>query len=143
MCPASTWRVVLPDLPVQVPRMQGRETRVRPDVQVSGATSRRKGSRAEVAVVHALRRAGWQADTSRNVLEGRRTGDDIVWDGPASIEVKDVAKMDLSAWLRQAQENAGERVGVVVHKKRGTADAAGWYCTLTFGDLLRLIGEDR
>ena len=107
-----------------------------------GATSRRKGSRAEVAVVHALRRAGWEADTSRNVLEGRRTGDDIVWDGPASIEVKDHAKMDLAGWLRQAEENAGDRVPVVVHKKRGTADRAEeWYCTMTFGDLLRLIGD--
>ena len=108
---------------------------------MSGATSRRKGSRAEVAVVHALRRAGWDADTSRNVLEGRRTGDDIVWDGPASIEVKDVAKMDLAGWLRQAQDNAGDRVGVVVHKKRGVAQAEGWYCTLEFSDLLKLIGD--
>jgi hypothetical protein len=106
---------------------------------MSGSTSRRKGSRAEVAVVHALRRAGWDADTSRNVLEGRRTGDDIVWDGPASIEVKDVAKLDLSGWLRQAQDNAGERVGVVVHKRKGKAKAEEWYCTLTFGDLLRLL----
>ena len=108
---------------------------------MSGAASRRKGSRAEVAVVHALRRAGWQADTSRNVLDGRRTGDDIVWDGPASIEVKDVAKLDLSGWLRQAQANAGDKVGVVVHKKRGVADAEGWYCTLAFADLLWLIGD--
>ena len=95
-------------------------------------------------MVHALRRAGWKADTSRNVLEGRRTGDDIVWDGPASIEVKDHAKMDLAGWLRQAQENSGDRVPVVVHKKRGTADRAEeWYCTLAFGDLLRLIGESK
>lgn len=108
---------------------------------MSGSSSRRKGSRAEVAVVHALRRAGWDADTSRNVLEGRRTGDDVVWSGPCSIEVKDVARMDLAGWLAQAQANAGERVGVVVHKKRGVAQAEGWYCTLTFGDLLRLIGD--
>ena len=108
---------------------------------MSGAASRRKGSRAEVAVVHALRRAGWDADTSRNVLEGRRTGDDIVWDGPASIEVKDVTKLDLSGWLRQAQQNAGERVGVVWHKKRGTADAEGWYVTMTGQDFLRLLEE--
>lgn len=108
---------------------------------MSGSSSRRKGSRAEVAVVHALRRAGWDADTSRNVLEGRRTGDDVVWGGPCSIEVKDVARMDLAGWLAQAQANAGERVGVVVHKKRGVAQAEGWYCTLTFGDLLRLIGD--
>jgi len=109
---------------------------------VSGSASRRKGSRAEVAVVHALRRAGWDADTSRNVLEGRRTGDDIVWDGPASIEVKDVAKTDLAGWLRQAQENAGDRVGVVWHKKRGVANAEGWYVTMSGEDFLRLIGDE-
>jgi hypothetical protein len=107
---------------------------------MSGATSRRKGSRAEVAVVHALRRAGWQADTSRNVLDGRRTGDDIVWDGPASIEVKDVARLELAAWVKQARENAAGRPAVVWHKKRGTADPAGWYVTMTGDDFLRLIG---
>ena len=108
---------------------------------MSGSASRRKGSRAEVAVVHALRRAGWEADTSRNVLEGRRTGDDIVWDGPASIEVKDVTKLDLSGWLRQAQDNAAGRPAVVWHKRRGVADAEGWYVTMTGQDFLRLIGE--
>ena len=108
---------------------------------MSGSSSRRKGSRAEVEVVHALRRAGWEADTSRNVLEGRRTGDDIVWDGPASIEVKDQAKLDLSGWLRQATTNAHGRPAVVWHKKRGTADAEGWYVTMTGADFLRLIGE--
>ena len=110
---------------------------------MSGSASRRKGSRAEVAVVHALRRAGWVADTSRNVLDGRRTGDDIVWDGPCSIEVKDVTKVDLSGWLRQAAHNAAGRVPVVWHKKRGTADAEGWYVTMTGADFLRLIGEER
>ena len=90
-------------------------------------------------MVHALRRAGWDADTSRNVLEGRRTGDDVVWDGPCSIEVKDVARMDLSGWLAQAQANAGKRVPIVVHKRRGKGKAEDWYCTLTFGDLLRLL----
>ena len=109
---------------------------------MSGSTSRRKGSRAEVAVVHALRAVGWAADTSRNVLEGRRTGDDIVWDGPASIEVKDVAKMDLAGWLRQAQDNAGGMPAVVWHKRRGVADAAGWYVTCSAADWLRMIGTD-
>ena len=108
---------------------------------MSGATSRRKGSRAEVAVVHALRRAGWTADTSRNLLDGRRTGEDIVWDGPASIEVKNHATMDLSGWLRQAQAQAGDRPAVVWHKKRGTADPEGWYVTMTGADFLRLIGD--
>ena len=109
---------------------------------MSGSTSRRKGSRAEVAVVHALRRAGWTADTSRNVLDGRRTGDDIAWNGPASIEVKDVVALDLSGWLRQAQANSGGQPAVVWHKRRGTADAEGWYVTMSGADFLRLIGEN-
>jgi len=91
-------------------------------------------------VVHALRRAGWKADTSRNVLEGRRTGDDIVWDGPASIEVKDVTRLDLSGWLSQAQENAGDLPAVVWHKKRGQGQAEGWYVTMSGEDFLRLLG---
>lgn len=110
---------------------------------MTGSASRRKGSRAELAVVHALRAAGWQADTSRNVLGGRRTGDDVVWDGPASIEVKDVARLDLSGWLRQAAANADGRPAAVWHKRRGVADAAGWYVTLTGEDFLRLIGPAR
>jgi hypothetical protein len=107
---------------------------------VTGSASRRKGSRAEVAVVHALRRAGWKADTSRNVLDGRRTGDDIVWDGPASIEVKDVTRLELSGWLTQAQANAQGRPAVVWHKKRGKSAAEDWYITMSGADFLRLIG---
>ena len=108
---------------------------------MSGSASRRKGSRAEVEVVHALRRAGWTADTSRNVLDGRRTGDDVVWDGPASVEVKDVAKMDLSGWLRQAQSQADGRPAVVWHKRRGHAQAEAWFVTMSGADFLRLIGD--
>jgi hypothetical protein len=111
---------------------------------VSGSTSRRKGSEAEVAVVHALRRAGWKADTTRNVMGGRRIGDDIAWDGPASIEVKNDKNMDLSGWLRQSQANAGDRIAVVWHKKRGVpnTNAEGWYVTMTGADFLALIGDE-
>jgi len=110
---------------------------------MTGATSRRKGSRAEVAVVHALRRAGWTADTSRNVLDGRRTGEDIVWNGPASIEVKDQVNLDLSGWLKQAQAQAGDRPAVVWHKRRGAADPEEWYIAMSGKDFLRLIGDTR
>jgi hypothetical protein len=137
---------VLPALRVPLRRVPIREVRLRPVAEggvVTGSASRRRGSRAELAVVHALRRAGWQADTSRNVLDGRRTGDDVVWDGPVSIEVKDVARLDLSGWLRQATDNAGDRPAAVWHKKRGTADAEGWYVTMTGEDFLRLIGRAR
>jgi Holliday junction resolvase len=106
---------------------------------VSGATSRRKGSAAELAVVHALRRAGWEAVTSRNVQGGRQGGPDIVTDFPVAIEVKDQAKQELSAWLRQAEAQAFGVPAAVVHKKRGKGQAEDWYCTMTFGALIELI----
>jgi len=52
-----------------------------------------------------------------------------------------VVKTDLAGWLRQAHENAGDRVGVVWHKKRGVANAEGWYVTMSGEDFLRLIGD--
>jgi hypothetical protein len=64
-----------------------------------------------------------------------------VWDGPASIEVKDHAKLDLAGWLRQAQENADDYPAVVWHKKRGTANAEGWYVTMSGEDFLRLVSS--
>ena len=108
-------------------------------VRMSGASSRAKGQRAEREVVHALRRAGWAAMTSRAVLGGTQRGADIVSDFPAVIEVKDQAKLDLAGWLRQAQDAAGGDPAVVVHKRRGVGDAEGWYVTTDLRTLLRLV----
>jgi len=108
---------------------------------VSGATSRRKGADAELDVVHALRRAGWQAVTSRNVQGGRQGGPDIVTDFPVALEVKDQAKQELSAWLKQAEAQAFGVPAAVVHKKRGKGQAEDWYCTMTFGALLELVAN--
>lgn len=110
-------------------------------VRMSGAASRSKGQRAEREVVHALRRAGWTAMTSRAVLGGTQRGADIVTDFPAVIEVKDQARLDLSGWLRQAQDAADGDPAVVVHKRRGTGDAEGWYVTTDLRTLLRLVAE--
>jgi hypothetical protein len=71
---------------------------------VSGASSRRKGNRAEVDVVRVLREAGFQAETSRAARGGFQSGEDIASDFPASIEVKNQTRMDLSGWYGQAVE---------------------------------------
>nr|DAP04927.1 MAG TPA: HOLLIDAY JUNCTION RESOLVASE HOMOLOGOUS RECOMBINATION [Caudoviricetes sp.] len=58
------------------------------------------------------------------------------------IECKDVARMDLPKWTREAQveaENVGALVGVVVHKRHGVAKPSQQWCTLTLGDLARLL----
>ncbi len=87
-----------------------------------------------------LRSNGWDAVTTR-AASGMQRGDDIASDLPVSIEVKDCVRLELAAWLRQAQQNAGNRPAVVWHKRRGVADPGGWYVTMTGNDLLRLIGE--
>lgn len=103
-----------------------------------GAAERRKGARAELAVVRALRAAGWSAATTR-ATSGHQSGDDIVTDAPVSIEVKDHGRLDLAGWVRQARSNARGRPAVVWHKRRGMADPRDWYVTMTGDDLLRLL----
>lgn len=108
---------------------------------MSGASSRNKGKAAELAVVHALRRAGFEAETSRNVLGGQQRGSDIVTPLPVAIEVKDRATLDLAGWLRQAAESAGDRLPVVWHKRRGNGQAEDWYVTMSGATLLDLLKE--
>ena len=108
---------------------------------MTGASSRRKGNRAELAVVAVLRRHGWQAKTSR-ATSGMQKGCDIVTDAPVSIEVKDRGTLDLSGWLRQAEANATDDApGVVWHKRRGHADPEGWYVTMSGETLMRLLAD--
>jgi len=58
------------------------------------------------------------------------------------IECKDVTRMDLPKWAREAQteaENAGALTGIVVHKRHGVANPAQQWATMTLGDLTRLL----
>jgi hypothetical protein len=106
---------------------------------MSGATSRRKGNKAEQAVAKLLRDRGWQARTSRSV-QGVQGGPDIITDCPLAIEVKDQARMELAAWLDQAVAQAQPgTTPVVIHHRRGRANPSEWYATLRFDDLLALI----
>jgi hypothetical protein len=105
---------------------------------MSGATSRRKGNRAEVEVAAALRRAGWQAITSR-AQNGTQGGADLITDFPMVVEVKNVARMDLPGWWRQACEQAGDDLPVVVHKRQGHAQAEDWWVCMDLHTLLALV----
>ena len=58
------------------------------------------------------------------------------------IECKDVSKLNLPGWLREAEVERGNDdalIGVVVHKKRGTAKAAEQYVTLTVDTLVKFL----
>lgn len=108
---------------------------------MSGSASRRKGSAAELEVVHALRRAGWDAVTSRNVQGGRQGGPDIVTDFPVAIEVKDHARTELAAWITQAEAQAFGVPAAVIHKRRGKGQAEDWYCTMSFSALIEIVSN--
>jgi hypothetical protein len=105
---------------------------------VSGAASRRKGARAELAVAKWLRDHGWEAVTTR-AASGTQRGDDLVTDTGLSWEVKDHGKFELSSWLDQAAGNAGGRPAVVLAKRRGRGSPDDWYAVMSGRDLLRLL----
>jgi Holliday junction resolvase len=59
-----------------------------------------------------------------------------------AIECKNVARMDLSGWVGEAEveaANAGKQVGVVVHKRKGKGQPAEQYVTMTLGSFLTLV----
>jgi hypothetical protein len=108
---------------------------------MSGASSRRKGNAAEVAVVAALERAGWTAVTSRAARGGYQAGEDIVTNFPCSIEVKNQARLDLAGWWAQAVEQAGDKPPVVIHKRVGKSEPEQWWVTMSFETLLAIVGR--
>lgn len=61
------------------------------------------------------------------------------------LELKDTARLDLAGWIREAHLEAGNddaAIGVVVHKRRGTADPAQQWVAMTVADLAWLLGAD-
>lgn len=64
------------------------------------------------------------------------------------VEVKNVAKMSLGTWVREAEVerlNDDAAVGLVVHKRVGKArqQMGEQYVTMTLNDLLVLLGGQR
>lgn len=107
--------------------------------------SKQKGTSAETAVVRYLQANGFP-HVERRALAGVNDKGDIAGVPGVVIEVKNCSRMDLSGWVREAEterDNAHAAVGVVWHKRRGKADPAHWFVTLTgsqFVELLRVKG---
>lgn len=62
------------------------------------------------------------------------------------IECKNVARLDLSGWINEADIERGNDdavAGLVVHKRRGTTDPGDQYVTLTLRDLIALLTGER
>ena len=61
------------------------------------------------------------------------------------LECKDTARTDLAGWIREAHleaSNDDARIGVVVHKRRGTTNPAQQWVHMTLADLAWLLGAD-
>lgn len=106
-----------------------------------GSASRAKGKKAEIEVVHALRRAGWVAETSRNITGGRQRGADIITNLPYVVEVKNHAKLDLPSFWRQAVEQAQGDVPLLVVKRRGFSQAENWWAIQDLRTALHVAGH--
>jgi hypothetical protein len=106
-----------------------------------------KGTDAEVAVVEYLKSRGFR-DVERRVTQGRNDRGDISvpgFPGGLVIEVKNQKAMDLSGWLKEAEQealNADALYDAVWHKKIGKGSPGDWYVTMTgetFSTLLTVI----
>lgn len=73
---------------------------------------------------------------------GDITGVKTIRGGRVVIECKDVKVQALPAWLREAEVERGNddaAIGVVVHKRRGSANPADQFVTMTLATFARLL----
>ncbi len=106
-----------------------------------GASSRRKGARAENDVVNHLRRNGYPHAERRIAGMDDDTGD-ITGIPGLVIEVKDRQKHDFPAYMRQLTEEmvaAHADAGVVIAKKKGTTNVGEWYAMMPVDLALELL----
>ena len=108
---------------------------------MSAAKSR--GTRAETAVVRALRAEGF-VHAERRALHGNQDRGDIAGIPGLVIEVKNHARLALAEWVAEMEterDRDGARYGAVWHKRRGRANPHDWYVTMTGQDFLRLLAD--
>lgn len=116
----------------------------------SNATARQAGARFERSVADYLA-ATVDDRIDRRVKYGAKDRGDIggvraVLGGRVVIECKDHAALDLAGWTREADTERGNDdavAGIVVHKRRGTADPGDQYVTCTVRDLVALLTGER
>jgi len=118
----------------------GMDLRNQPGVVMANA-NKIKGDAAEREVTRYLQGSGF---TASRIPAGSNADIGDVWLPPPlpAVQVKNVAKLDLSGWCNQVDEqalNANRECGVVVHKRRGKSDPGDWYVTMTLQTLTKLL----
>jgi hypothetical protein len=115
----------------------------------SRATAKQAGTKFESDVVRYLRERLGDDRIERRAKSGAKDRGDIAGVRTALgervvIECKDVARMDLSGWVNEADIERGNddaAVGMVAHKRRGygPAQMGGTYVTMTLDDVAALL----
>jgi len=111
------------------------------------ASAKAAGSRMErlVAEFLAFRLADDRIEPRRtNGMNDRGdiTGVRTIRGGRVVIECKDTARDNLPAWIREAEVERGNDdavIGVVAHKKKGSANPADQYVSMTLETFARLL----
>lgn len=104
------------------------------------------GTRFERSIADWLKTALGDDRIDRRVRNGAKDRGDIAGvrhrGHRVVLELKDVSRTDLSGWVKEAHLEAGNDdalVGLVIHKRRGTADPGEQYVTCTLADLVALL----
>lgn len=104
------------------------------------------GSRFERLIADHLNDRLYGLNVDRQVKTGVRDSGDIAGVHLAgkrvAIECKNVTRMDLPKWTREAHTEAGNigaAVGVVVHKRHGNGKPEDQWVTMTVTDLVTII----
>jgi Holliday junction resolvase len=102
------------------------------------------GTRAESAVVAYLQAQGFAAE--RRALAGVNDRGDVAGLPGIVVEVKDCARMELAAWVKEATREAvpicgSPALGVVWHKRRGRGSPGDWYVTMDGATFVALLKE--
>lgn len=111
------------------------------------ASAKAAGTRMESLVANFLATRLDDDRIERRAKSGAKDRGDIsgvrtVSGGRVVIEVKDTARDNLPAWIREAEVERGNDdavVGVVVHKKRGSANPADQFVSMTLESFAILL----
>lgn len=102
-----------------------------------GAASRNKGARFQRLVRSFFEGRGWEAI----VRQPGEAGEDIrLFEAPwLSVECKGHDKTNLAGWMRQAKEQAGRRIPVVVFNRVGVGDPGRQWALMELSDFELLV----
>lgn len=114
------------------------------------SSAKAAGSRFERSIADHLAAVLSDDRIDRRVKTGAKDRGDIsglrIHGQRVAVECKDCAVLSLPAWTAEAHTEAGNDdalVGVVVHKRRGTAEPGKQWVSMTVDDLAALLSGQR